>query len=239
MTQSSDTQPTQTDSSSPTPDSLDASTPAPVPLAGKSIKAITIFFIVMLGLLAIDLGVKYAAFEYVAGEPVLLNEELAAIPNYVEITYPHEGITVAPHLLKLRLTLNTGAVFGIGKGNRWVFVAVSLVAVVFIGYLFFFSHAKEIFLHVVLGMILSGALGNLYDRYHYAAVRDMFKLFPDVHLPFGLTWPGGMTELYPWIFNVADVALVLGVFLMIVMTAIKEFKMWQAARQAQANPDAQ
>ena len=68
-------------------------------------------------------------------------------------------------------------------------------------------------------MILSGALGNLYDRFMFAAVRDMFWLFPRVELPFGWHWPnmiGGGKEVYPWIFNLADVYLVLGIPLILI-----------------------
>ena len=43
----------------------------------------------------------------------------------------------------------------------------------------------------------------------YDAVRDLFLLFPGVNLPFGWSWPGGARGLYPWIFNAADVYLVL------------------------------
>ena len=38
-------------------------------------------------------------------------------------------------------------------------------------------------------MILAGALGNLWDRVMYDAVRDLFLLFPGVNLPFGWSWP--------------------------------------------------
>ena len=82
-------------------------------------------------------------------------------------------------------------------------------------------------LHAALALILAGALGNLYDRWCFAAVRDMLHMLPDVHLPFGLHWPGpsvppghppvdGPTEIWPWIFNLADVALMVGVGLVLV-----------------------
>src|SRR5690606_34234449 len=56
----------------------------------------------------------------------------------------------------------------------------------------------------------------LYDRMTYNAVRDLLWIFPDVHLPFGLSWPeffGGSTQVFPWIFNIADVALNVGVMM--------------------------
>jgi lipoprotein signal peptidase len=48
----------------------------------------------------------------------------------------------------------------------------------------------------------------------------MLWLFPDVKLPFGLAWPGGSRELYPWIFNLADVWLLAG----IVLVAIRSLR---------------
>jgi lipoprotein signal peptidase len=66
-------------------------------------------------------------------------------------------------------------------------------------------------------MILAGALGNLHDRIHFNAVRDLLWLFPGLTLPFGLHWPGGQSGLYPWIFNIADVALLVGVALLLII----------------------
>ena len=102
----------------------------------------------------------------------------------------HDPTVVIPHVLNLQLTANEGAIFGIGKGSRWIFVAVSLVAVGFVGRIFWKSDAKMKCFHVALALILAGAIGNLYDRILYAVVRDMLHLFPGSNLPFGLTWPG-------------------------------------------------
>jgi len=139
----------------------------------------------------------------------------------------HTGRLVVPKVLRLRLMLNTGAVFGIGKNQQMLFAIVSVVAVGVIGFVFVRSPAGARWLHACLGLILAGALGNLYDRMRYNAVRDMFELFPDVDLPFGLSWPGGARGLYPWIFNIADVALVVGVGVMLVL-------MWSADRKARS-----
>lgn len=64
-------------------------------------------------------------------------------------------------------------------------------------------------IHVALGLIAGGAIGNLVDRLLYARVVD----FVLVDLDF---WP-----LDPWpVFNVADVVLVVGVCLMILDLAL-------------------
>ena len=93
-----------------------------------------------------------------------------------------------------------------------------MIAIGFIGRLFWRSPARAVLLQIALALILAGALGNLYDRIQFAAVRDMLHLFPDTNLPFGLSWPGGGRGLYPWIFNLADVALLFGVLTVVYIT---------------------
>jgi len=50
--------------------------------------------------------------------------------------------------------------------------------------------------------VLGGALGNLYDRILYGKVRDFIFLTLNI----------SGKDIWPWIFNIADVALVVGVF---------------------------
>jgi len=182
--------------------------------AGRQCKCIVMFVLVAIAVLAADLGLKAYAFKYVAGEPIELQPD---VPASMEIPF-HSPTVLIPGVLHLRLTANTGAIFGMGKGSRWVFVAVSIIAVGFIGRLFWRSPAKAVTLQVALALILAGALGNLYDRIQFAAVRDMLHLFPGTNLPFGLTWPGNARGLYPWIFNLADVALLFGVLTVVWVT---------------------
>ncbi len=71
---------------------------------------------------------------------------------------------VIPGLLSLRLSLNTGALFGIGQGMVPVFIVASVAALAFVVYLFACSARAQRAVHVALALILAGALGNLYDR---------------------------------------------------------------------------
>ncbi|MFM7806791.1 MAG: signal peptidase II [Planctomycetota bacterium] len=64
--------------------------------------------------------------------------------------------------------------------------------------------------HVGIALVLAGGLGNLHDRLAFGAVRDFLHMTPRWHLPFGFRWPGGSDELFPWVFNVADVLLLAG-----------------------------
>jgi signal peptidase II len=128
---------------------------------------------------------------------------------------------LVPGWLHLRFTGNEGAVFGIGQGRRTLFVIVSVGAVAFLAYLFGTSGRRQRFYHFVLGMLLAGVLGNLYDRMVYGYVRDMIYALPDWawpgtwQVPF-INYPGNPhREVFPWIFNVADVMLCTGVGLML------------------------
>lgn len=196
--------------------------------AGRNRFAITLFILVTLLSLAMDLGLKNYAFNHVTDTPVLLNAENGP---YFGVPH-HEPTVLIPGVLNLQLTANEGAIFGIGKGSRWVFVVVSIFAVGFIGRVFWTSDAKMKLYHASLALILAGALGNLYDRIMYAVVRDMLHLFPGSNLPFGLAWPGGGRGLYPWIFNLADVSLLLGVITVVLIT-------WRHAPPKQADGKAQ
>jgi len=76
----------------------------------------------------------------------------------------NEPFVVIPGFLQLRLSLNPGALFGFGPSLGPVFIAASILALPFVIYIFAHSGPKQRLLHAALGMILAGALGNLYDR---------------------------------------------------------------------------
>ena len=187
--------------------------------AGRCPRLIVIFLSVTVLILGVDLASKYLAFHHVADQPVRLGE-----PGATATMYSHEPVTVVPGVLSLKLTVNEGAVFGLGQGNRLFFIAVSIVAAIVLLSIFYRSSARAYILHLALALVLAGALGNLYDRAVYGMVRDMFWIFPGATLPFGLTWPGGDHRLYPWVFNVADVALVVGVLTLVAITWFGELR---------------
>ncbi len=160
-----------------------------------------LFLLIVTVTLVADLWSKHLAFERVAGRPVQLLKTRAGDPTLIPV---HDPIVLIPQVLSLRLTTNTGAVFGAGKGRQRLFVVVSVLAVAVIGHVFWRSPVGAWGLHLSLGLILAGALGNLYDRLRFNAVRDFLSLFPD-------------TGLWPWIFNIADSALSVGVAIMVVV----------------------
>ena len=177
----------------------------------------TLLIVFALGL-GVDLWTKSWSFQTVAGHPVsLVYEEIVGNPGY-RLPY-HEGVKALPaDLLDYRLVLNSGAVFGIGQNKRIVFVIFTLVAItVALSVFARWTRDKATVSHIAIGLILAGGVGNLYDRVMYGAVRDFLHIFPRWNLPFGWRWPGNATtEVFPWIFNIADVSLLAGMALLLI-----------------------
>ena len=82
---------------------------------------------------------------------------------------PETPRTVIKGWLEFRRSLNDGAVFGSFSGFVDVFILASLFALAFVFYMFAFSRRTQWGLHVALALILSGAVGNLYDRRYVVA----------------------------------------------------------------------
>jgi signal peptidase II len=174
---------------------------------------------------------KYWSFEHVAGVPVILERGGTNMAYQIP---DHAPMRVVPSVLSLRLTINNGAIFGIGHGAQKFFIGVSILATAFICYLFWRSPRQAYAIQICYALILAGALGNMYDRVVYNGVRDMFWLFPGVHLPFGWRWPGqhGSTDLYPWLFNIADVALIVGVMTLILLVHLADRRQQKSAKNS-------
>ena|ERR1700722_12722347 len=144
-------------------------------------------------------------------------ERRLAVPDF---TGRFPSIEVLPGWLELQFTGNHGAALGFFQGYRWMFLIVSAAAVGFLGFLFSGSRANQRGYQIILGMLLAGVLGNLYDRVVLGYVRDMIHIFP------GRVWPAAIIphlpafwstpEWFPWIFNIADSLLCVGVALMLI-----------------------
>jgi signal peptidase II len=207
--------------------------------AFRSPRAWLLFLCVVALGLSVDLFSKQWCFRHVADRPVLLDRDLLLEnPQYNPVPV-HPGRAVLPfNLLRLRLVINRGAVFGIGANKRFFFITFTFLAVAAGVFVFGrLTGARHRLAHVALGLILAGGLGNLYDRVIYGVVRDFLHLLPDWHLPFDWTWPGGSPEVFPWVFNLADVMLLTGMgLLMLHINAVEKKR--SEAEKAQAGAEA-
>ena len=113
-----------------------------------------------------------------------------------------ETIYVAP-FWNWVLTFNRGAAFSFLASEdgwqRWFFTVLAVGVSAWIVHMLR-QHAEQKLLSFSLALIMGGALGNVIDRIRFGAVVD----FIDV----SQLW-------FPWIFNVADAAIVLGVLTLV------------------------
>ncbi len=119
----------------------------------------------------------------------LTSQEMSELGQYDLIT----GV------LGLKLTYNTGIIWGLFQGNNFIFLAISILAVPLIVLIWFLVREPHWLMSLGLGLILAGTLGNLYDRLFCKGVRD----FIDFYL---INWP---------IFNLADTWITLGVIMIL------------------------
>ncbi len=208
----------------------------PLKPARRSVLAWATLLLVLSVGLWLDLSSKAWSFATVAGEPVILEYDEVVTG---EFTIPwHEGQrVVSGDLLDFHLVLNRGAVFGIGQGRRAIFVGFTLIAVgVAVAVFGWWTEARSHLAHVAIGLILAGGLGNLYDRVVIGAVRDFLHMMPRWELPLGLSWPGGTTEVFPWVFNVADALLLLGMALLLIHVHVADRKQRQEQSSGEESP---
>lgn len=121
-------------------------------------------------------------------------------------------IDVLPPLLNLRMAWNYGINFGLfaqnGDLTRWVLVAVALaisVAVIW----WVINDPPGTIGKIAAGFLIGGALGNVIDRLLYGAVADFLNMSCC-----------GIDN--PYAFNVADIAIFIGAFGLVLFTGGKK-----------------
>ncbi len=81
-----------------------------------------------------------------------------------------------PSIFEFQLTHNEGIAFGLAQGKGGWFTPIALIISIGAGY-YSWRHPREPkAIHVAMGLLAAGALGNLYDRVIYGFVTDMFAL---------------------------------------------------------------
>ena len=114
-----------------------------------------------------------------------------------------QSISVIDNFLYITSHRNEGAAWGLLQGKMIFFYVVTLVVIgLVILWIRKLDIKKEKLLVIALSLILGGALGNFIDRVMYQHVVDFINTYI-----FGYDFP---------IFNIADSALCIGVFLMAV-----------------------
>lgn len=83
-----------------------------------------------------------------------------------------DTVPIIEGVLHLTYAENTGAAFGMLKDHRWVFLSISTVAIIGMGlYLYLFKSESRLY-DVAIAMIVSGGMGNMFDRLGLGYVVD-------------------------------------------------------------------
>jgi len=123
--------------------------------------------------------------------------------TYIQPLGPWKSKVIVANYFDLRYSENTGVAFGMFQklpGGRIWLTLVALAALLLVGYYLIRSNPRQSRLHLALGLVGGGAIGNLIDRIAFGRVTDFIVWKVGTH-----EWPA---------FNIADAALVAGVALM-------------------------
>lgn len=126
---------------------------------------------------------------------------------------------------RLTYTHNPGAAFGIniGEHSRLFFLALSLVALAVLGWMYRVTPRSDILRLTALALVCGGAVGNILDRVRYeAGVVDFIDI--------------GYGGYRFWIFNIADSAVSVGAVLLLISFYLEERRDARAA-EASRLPD--
>lgn len=151
---------------------------------------------------------------YIVAAVVILLDQWAK--HYVTMVMHMEpGFSVSlTDFLNLTLVLNRGVSFGLFRSpegqewGRWILAVfaggVSVALAIWV------RKVHRLLPALAIGLIIGGALGNLSDRIRLGRVVDF------IDFSRGIPW-------FPWVFNVADVAVNIGVILLLLdMLLVRE-----------------
>ena len=120
----------------------------------------------------------------------------------------NNGIILIKDFFRLEYLENRGAAFGILQNKLILLALVTLLVISGMIYYIIKYKPKSKFLRISFALIISGALGNLYDRLFYKYVVDFILLhYKDVY--------------YFPTFNIADMLVVVGT-LILAISIVKE-----------------
>lgn len=151
-------------------------------LSGKTILLLWAGVLAMLLLVALDQATKYLAVQYLKNAPAI-----PVISGIFELVYLE----------------NRGAAFGILQGQKAFLVFTTIVTTAVLVYLYIRipKERRYVFLHLLLILLIPGAIGNFIDRCAHNYVIDFFY-FKLIDFP---------------VFNMADIYVSVATVLLVVL----------------------
>ena len=127
----------------------------------------------------------------------------------INLMIENQSISLIKDFFSLTYAKNTGVAFSFLEGNvPLIIIITSIIILLILKYIK--DTVQNKYEIICYGLIIGGAIGNLIDRICYGYVID----FLDFNL-FGYPFP---------IFNIADTAIVIGIFSLIILSFIEDKK---------------
>jgi signal peptidase II len=128
--------------------------------------------------------------------------------HYFYQRIPHNELVLSRNYLELRYAENCGGAWGLmhnwsEKVRRPFFFLITIAAIAFVVHLYRSLEKDQHAMRVALPLVLGGAIGNLFDRLRLGYVVDFIRM----HFKDKYDWPT---------YNVADIAITVGIILMVI-----------------------
>ncbi len=158
-------------------------------------------------------GKNVAFYSYIAGRPLRFGLLLALIVVAIDQSYKYwmiyifdiagRRIVEITPFFDLVMVWNRGISYGLFQQDtamgRYILLGITLAMIAVL--VIWLARVRDKWLGLALGFIIGGAISNASDRAVYGAVADFFSAHA-----FGYNW---------YVFNLADVAIVAGVGLLL------------------------
>lgn len=119
----------------------------------------------------------------------------------------YQSIPIISNFFHITYIENPGAAFGILAYQTWFFLIITSLVVITLGYYAFQLKKEQTLLRVAFALQIGGAIGNFIDRFRTGYVVDFIDF-----------------KVWSPVFNIADVAIVVGVCLFALEVVTDLFK---------------
>lgn len=139
---------------------------------------------------------------------------LDQIVKYLSLLFEVSGNTLIkvliPKVLEFHHIINEGASFGMLEGRQGFFAIMTIIFLIIFGYFFYeVDFKKKKVFSIATILLIAGALGNAIDRLFRGGVIDM------INMPI-LNDFLGLLNISPFIFNLADLYMNVGIVLFMI-----------------------
>jgi len=152
---------------------------------------------------------KLAPYAYLIAVVTIVLDQISKYWILDVFRLPAKGSVLVGGPFSLSMVWNRGVSFGLLRAEvdlaRWALVGFSLIVAAFLA--FWGRKIERPLLALSIGLIMGGAVGNAIDRARFGAVAD-FLDFKGLY--------------FPWVFNVADSAITIGVILLLLDSVLSE-----------------